>query len=110
MPRRWLAGSRVVRSSEGRSPGGSGAGLGAATATATTFVSEQARTALGEKTGIPDPLLGVVEDALAVGVAAVASRSRDGEATDRARAERKGPPRSSPLSAAAGAAYRAFGG
>jgi len=83
---------------------------GAAVPTRTLPPPAPPPSALGEKTGIPDPLLGVVEDALAVGVAAVASRSRDGEATDRARAERKGPPRSSPLSAAAGAAYRAFAG
>jgi uncharacterized membrane protein len=46
-------------------------GLGAF---AGTFGAYRARAALGEATKVPDPLLGVAEDALAVAVAALATR------------------------------------
>ena len=46
-------------------------GLGALTG---TFGAYRARAALGEATGVPDPLLGVAEDMLAVAVAALATR------------------------------------
>jgi uncharacterized membrane protein len=51
-----------------------GAVPGALGALAGTFGAYRARAALGEATGVPDPLLGVAEDALAVAVAALATR------------------------------------
>jgi uncharacterized membrane protein len=51
-----------------------GAMAGGLSALAATFGAYRARAALGEATKVPDPLLGVAEDALAVAVAAVATR------------------------------------
>jgi uncharacterized membrane protein len=51
-----------------------GAMAGGLGALAATFGAYRARAALGEATKVPDPLLGVAEDALAVAVAALATR------------------------------------
>jgi uncharacterized membrane protein len=65
-----LAGRVISGALAGRLVGGArGARLGAATAAAGTYASERARALLGERLGIPDPLLGVAEDALVIGVA-----------------------------------------
>jgi uncharacterized membrane protein len=57
----------VVAGTPGVVPGALGALAG-------TFGAYRARAALGEATGAPDPLLGVAEDALALTVAALATR------------------------------------
>jgi uncharacterized membrane protein len=49
---------------------------GAAGAVATTFGAARARAAIGQATGLPDPLLGLVEDGAAAAVAALATRPR----------------------------------
>jgi uncharacterized membrane protein len=51
-----------------------GAMVGGLGAFAATFGASRARAALGEATKVPDPVLGVAEDALAVAVAALATR------------------------------------
>lgn len=51
-----------------------GAGLGAAAATATTYASERLRAVVGKRTGVPDPVLGLIEDGLAIGIALWATR------------------------------------
>jgi len=51
-----------------------GAVSGGLGALAGTFGAYRARAALGEATEVPDPLLGVAEDARAVAVAALATR------------------------------------
>ena len=51
-----------------------GAVSGGLGALAGTFGAYRARAALGEATEVPDPLLGVAEDALAVALAALATR------------------------------------
>lgn len=48
----------------GNSSAGAGALLGAASAVAGAFTAFHARRALGEKTGLPDPLVALGEDAL----------------------------------------------
>lgn len=49
--------------------GARGAGLGATGAAATTYASERLRSLVGQRTGIPDVVLGAAEDAVAAGVA-----------------------------------------
>ncbi len=51
-----------------------GAGVGAGVAAATTYPSQRLRGALGDRTGLPDPVYGLVEDAVAVAVALWATR------------------------------------
>lgn len=46
-------------------------------AAATTYLSERTRTTIGARSGIPDPLLGLAEDALALSVAVLVTRRRD---------------------------------
>lgn len=58
---------RVLAGTSGVVPGALGALAG-------TFGAYRARAALGMATGVPDPLLGVAEDALALTVAALATR------------------------------------
>jgi uncharacterized membrane protein len=58
---------RVLAGTPGVVPGALGALAG-------TFGAYRARAALGEATGAPDPLLGVAEDALALTLAALATR------------------------------------
>lgn len=53
-----------------------GAGVAAAVAGATAYPSERLRAVVGARTRIPDPVLGLVEDAVAVGVSAWATRGR----------------------------------
>jgi uncharacterized membrane protein len=60
---------RVLAGTPGMVPGALGALTG-------TFGAYRARAALGEAIGAPDPLLGVAEDALALTVAALATRGR----------------------------------
>jgi uncharacterized membrane protein len=55
--------------SEGRRPVAN-ALLGAGAAVAAAFVGERLRAAVGEKTGAPDALVALLEDAAALGVAA----------------------------------------
>jgi uncharacterized membrane protein len=54
-----------------------GARLGAAVAAASTYPSERARALLGGRLGVPDPLLGIAEDALVVGVATAGAGASD---------------------------------
>ena len=69
-----LAGRVISGALAGRLVGGApGARLGAATAAAGTYASERARALLGQRLGMPDPVLGVAEDALVIGVAIAAS-------------------------------------
>lgn len=73
-----LAGRVISGALAGRLVGGTrGAQLGAATAAASTYPSERARALLGQRLGVPDPVLGVAEDALVVGVAAAAAGAAD---------------------------------
>lgn len=67
---RVLSGATVGGAVAGRA----GAGAGAASAAATTYVTERLRAGVGERTGIPDPWLGLGEDVLAAGVAVLAGR------------------------------------
>lgn len=86
--------------------GAQGAGAGATGAAATTYASERARTILTQRASLPDPLVGVAEDALAVGVALAASREREPAPDPEGAASR----RISPVAAAArGAAAAAVG-
>ncbi|MFZ0089518.1 MAG: hypothetical protein WAL63_08430, partial [Solirubrobacteraceae bacterium] len=60
--------------------GSAGAGAAAAGALATTYASERLRAGVGTRVGLPDPVLGVIEDAVALGVALAATRpSRDSD-------------------------------
>jgi uncharacterized membrane protein len=54
--------------------GAPGAAVGALAAAGSTFGAYRARKALGELTGLPDPVLGVAEDGLAFAAAALATR------------------------------------
>lgn len=58
-----------------RVAGPPGAAVGAAAAAAGAIGATRLRAALGRSLPLPDPLLGVVEDALAIGVAIVATRA-----------------------------------
>ena len=72
-----LAGRAVTGALVGRAIAGSrGAGAGAACALATTYGSERLRAMIGQRTGVPDALLGAIEDALAIGTAAAVVPSR----------------------------------
>ncbi len=71
-----LAGRMVSGAATGRLIAGSpGAGTGAACALATAYGSQRLRALVGERTGLPDALLGAVEDAVVIGVAATATRA-----------------------------------
>jgi uncharacterized membrane protein len=71
-----LAGRVVSGALAGRLVGGArGARVGAATAAASTYASERARALLGERLGVPDPVLAAAEDALVVGVASIGAGS-----------------------------------
>ncbi len=73
-----LAGRAIAASLVGREiAGAAGAGAAAAGSLASTYASERLRSMIGAKTGIPDPALGVAEDALAVLVAMRATRPAD---------------------------------
>ncbi len=73
-----LAGRAVAASLAGREiAGAAGAGAAAAGSLASTYASQRLRSMIGAKTGIPDPALGVAEDALAVLVAMGATRPAD---------------------------------
>lgn len=75
-----LAGRVISGALAGRLVGGArGARLGAATAAATTAPSQRARALIGQRLGIPDPLLGVAEDAIVLGIATAAARAPDAE-------------------------------
>lgn len=54
--------------------GGSGAAIACAMGGASAFAGERTRAALGRRTGLPDPLLAVAEDAVAVTLALAATR------------------------------------
>lgn len=51
-----------------------GAALGAVAAGAAAFAGERARAAIGRRGGLPDPAVALVEDALAIGLALLATR------------------------------------
>jgi uncharacterized membrane protein len=69
-----LAGRVISGALAGRLVAGPrGARVGAATAAASTYASERARALLGQRLGIPDPVLGAAEDALVLGIAAAAA-------------------------------------
>jgi uncharacterized membrane protein len=55
--------------------GTAGAVAGSAAAALTAFAGERTRAAIGRRSGWPDPLIALAEDALAVGVALAATRS-----------------------------------
>ncbi|HKG02734.1 MAG TPA: hypothetical protein VKB03_06105 [Conexibacter sp.] len=52
-----------------------GAAIGSAVAGLSAFAGERARAALGRQTGLPDPLIAVGEDVLAIGLALIAVRA-----------------------------------
>ena len=54
--------------------GAVGAAAGSATAGLAAFAGQRARRELGRRTGLPDPLIAVAEDALAIGLALAATR------------------------------------
>ncbi|HKG38467.1 MAG TPA: hypothetical protein VKB25_05710 [Conexibacter sp.] len=54
--------------------GAPGAAAASAAAGLSAFVGERTRAAIGRRTGLPDPLIAVVEDLLAIGVALAATR------------------------------------
>jgi uncharacterized membrane protein len=54
--------------------GAPGAAIGSTAAGLSAFAGERTRAALGRRTGLPDPLIAVVEDLVAMGVALVAMR------------------------------------
>jgi uncharacterized membrane protein len=58
--------------------GAPGAILAAAVATVTTFALQRGRAALGRRTGIADPLLGALEDAVAISLAVWSTRHLSG--------------------------------
>jgi uncharacterized membrane protein len=80
----------------GREVGGaSGAGAGAACALATAYGSQRLRALVGERTGLPDALIGALEDAVVIVVAAGATRAAPrpaAEAEAGARHEPEDPP------------------
>lgn len=78
-----LAGRVISGALAGRLVGGvQGARVGAATAAASTYASERARALLGDRLGLPDPVLAAAEDALVVGVATAGAG--DGDSAERA--------------------------
>jgi uncharacterized membrane protein len=73
-PRGWIA-RTISGAVVGASVSGpSGALAGAAAAALVTRPSERLRRRVGERTGIPDPLLGMAEDTVAITIATWASR------------------------------------
>ncbi|MGA9856759.1 MAG: hypothetical protein WBQ18_02790 [Solirubrobacteraceae bacterium] len=78
-----------------------GAGVGAASAAATTYASQRLRAELHRRTGLPDPVLGLAEDAVAVAIAYAASRPDPEPAPQtETQAQTPEPPRLSPAGAA----------
>lgn len=70
-----LAGRVISGALAGRVVAGPyGAGVAAAAAAATTYASERARALLAARTPFPDQALGLLEDALVLGIAAAAAR------------------------------------
>jgi uncharacterized membrane protein len=70
-----LGGRVVTGALTGRAVGGwPGLALGAAAAAAGTFATVRARSAVVERTGLPDPAVAAGEDALAYGLAAFVTR------------------------------------
>lgn len=70
-----LGGRVVTGALTGRAVGGwPGLVLGASAAAAGTFATMRARAALAERTGLPDRAVALGEDALAYGLAALATR------------------------------------
>lgn len=57
--------------------GAPGAAIGSAAAGLGAFAGERTRAALGRRTGLPDPLIAVAEDVVAIGVALAATRQVD---------------------------------
>jgi hypothetical protein len=79
VPSRTSAPSLIGRTASGAFTGhgiggAPGALVGGAAAAASTVATYRARKALGELTGIPDPILGAAEDGLAIAAAALATR------------------------------------
>lgn len=71
-----LTGRMISGAFTGREVGGaSGAGAGAACALATVYGSQRLRALIGERTGLPDALIGAFEDAVVIVVAAGATRA-----------------------------------
>ncbi|MGI8945198.1 MAG: hypothetical protein ACR2GL_03025 [Thermoleophilaceae bacterium] len=56
--------------------GARGVPIAAAAAAGAAFAGHEARGRIGERTGASDPLLGAIEDAVAIAVAALGSRPR----------------------------------
>jgi uncharacterized membrane protein len=78
-----LVGRVISGALAGRLVGGArGARLGAATAAASTYASQRARALLGERLGLPDPVLAAAEDALVVGVASIGAGSAEAGADE----------------------------
>ena len=75
-----LIGRTVSGAFSGRILAGTpGAVVGGAAAAASTVATYRARKALGELTSVPDPVLGVAEDGMAIAAAALATRPRAAE-------------------------------
>jgi uncharacterized membrane protein len=69
-----LAGRVISGALAGRQVAGArGARVGAATAAASTYASERARELLGQRLGVPDPVLALAEDTLVLAVATAAA-------------------------------------
>jgi uncharacterized membrane protein/glutaredoxin len=79
-----LGGRLVSGAAAGGLLGGAGAAaIGAGCAGLAAFAGERTRAALGRRSGVTDPLVALVEDALAVGLAVAATRRLAGGAAPR---------------------------
>jgi uncharacterized membrane protein len=71
-----LAGRIASAAASGAAVAGApGAMIAAAVAGVATFALQRGRAALGRRTGIPDPALGALEDAIALGLAVWSTRT-----------------------------------
>ena len=73
-----------------RLAGGPGAALGALAAAGSSFATMRARSALVELTGLPDPVVAVAEDGVALGAAALATAPRRETDEDESKLRRVG--------------------
>lgn len=105
-----LAGRVISGALAGRLLGGArGARLGAATAAASTYPSQRARALLGQRLGVPDPVLGFVEDALVLSVGTAAAGAPDGADSDDGAPDPSSPKPSAVTAAAHGLLAAAVG-
>jgi uncharacterized membrane protein len=95
-----LTGRMISGAFTGRELGGaSGAGAAAACALATAYGSQRLRALVGERTGLPDVLIGALEDGVVIAVAAGATRAAprpEAEADGRAETDAQQAPEDPP--------------